>query len=103
MSSTITRNPLDIPVSLDRVETGSGIGLRCYRRSFLATDEADLLAGRHVRAQAAYFSQDGHPWAEEWHVGADDGDTVYVERWTTEGLAFHGWVHAQSRRIVQAG
>lgn len=41
-----------------------------------------------------------------WHAGPDFGDGsewVRVERWTQDGMKFHGYIHPVSRKLVQAG
>lgn len=45
----------------------------------------------------------GNPQA--WHTDGPTGDDDWVayERWTAEGRVGHGFLHRQSRRLIQAG
>jgi hypothetical protein len=47
----------------------------------------------------------GQRWVvtSRWHEGEPSDETVYVERLTAEGRAFHGFIDSQSRLLVQAG
>lgn len=51
----------------------------------------------------ARLSADGKGWVTEWERGSGCGQAVYVERHEPSGCVFHGWVDAESRRIVQTG
>ncbi len=63
----------------------------------------DVLAGR-ARPIEASLSADGRSFVTScWHEGEPSDETVYVERITAEGRAFHGFIDSQSRRLVQAG
>lgn len=62
----------------------------------------DLEAGSAEPVEAM-LSQDGRHWLATWHEGPTADDAVYVERVTADGLDFHGWVDADSRRLVQVG
>jgi hypothetical protein len=62
----------------------------------------DVLSGR-ARPIEARLSADGRAFdSSRWHDG-ESNDEVYVERLTKAGCAFHGFVDAQSRHLVQAG
>jgi hypothetical protein len=42
----------------------------------------------------------------EWHrveVDGPEAGIVYVERWSSVGREFHGWIDGESRKLVQAG
>jgi hypothetical protein len=57
-------------------------------------------------AEFVLLSADGRRWIDGWHYaqhGPECGETVYVEKHTTGGAVFHGWVDKASRRVVQAG
>jgi hypothetical protein len=63
----------------------------------------ELVERREATPEIVWLSQDGRAFdTTAWHEG-DSAATVYVERWTPLGRAFHGWVDASSRRLVQAG
>ena len=63
----------------------------------------DVLSGR-ARPTEAKLSADGQSFVtSRWHEGEPSDETVYVERLTAEGRAFHGFIDSQSRRLVQAG
>lgn len=54
-------------------------------------------------AAMALLTQDGRTAkTDTWHTGPE-ADWVYVERWTSEGRVFHGWIDSVSRRLLQAG
>lgn len=96
---------LSIARTLDRTkhDTGAGIGvIACHTRYALDTPVESILDNTAIPAEAV-FTQDGRDYIAEWHTGDESGDTIYVERWTADGLAFHGFVDSRSRRIVQAG
>lgn len=48
-------------------------------------------------------TSDGRGYIPEWHSGAESGETAYVERYTTAGRTFHGFIDSVSRKIVQSG
>ena len=41
----------------------------------------------------------------EWHTEADgaEGEWIYFERIAADGTGSHGWVDAESRKLLQAG
>lgn len=54
-------------------------------------------------AASAVLTADGRGYdTSGWHDGPE-ADSVYVERWTAEGRAFHGWIDSATRQLVQAG
>jgi hypothetical protein len=63
-------------------------------------DVREVIAGR-ATPDRVDLSADGRAWVDAWHSGPEAGDAVYVERHGRG--AFHGWVDAVSRRLVQAG
>lgn len=89
----------------------SGMRLAVHHISYGVVDVEDVLAGR-AQPLVADLSEDGRGAdTSRWHEGPQrarpwDRD-VYVERWElrdgVEVLAFHGWVDAVTRRLVQAG
>lgn len=80
-----------------------GAELVVVSRSFpIGTTDAEAIANT-VPAEFVALSADGRGWVDGWHTGAECGDVVYVERHTTGGCVFHGWIDAKSRRVVQAG
>lgn len=70
--------------------------------SYGKVDVEAVLSGE-AEAIEVTATQDGRQVIREWQDGAGCGRDVYYERWTTEGRAAHGWVDAESRKIVQAG
>ena len=58
---------------------------------------------RGLPADQVALSHDGKAWTDGWHSGPECGEAVYVEKHTRGGAVFHGWVDAQSRRVVQTG
>lgn len=48
-------------------------------------------------------SADGHSFETAWHHGPESDEIVYVEIRRRHDRSFHGWVDAESRKIVQAG
>ncbi len=53
----------------------------------------------------AVLTQDGRGMLPEWEREDPNAlDTaIYYERWSTRGREAHGWLHADTRRILQAG
>jgi hypothetical protein len=80
-----------------------GMALKVVARSWPAGTDVDAVIANTIAAESASLSSDGRTWLSEWHTGAESADAAYVERWTADGRVFHGWVDAQSRKIVQAG
>ncbi len=89
----------------DRIDTGAGL-LICVQRGWpLGTTVEQVLAGTAGRADTITLTSDGRSYAAAPHdgpVGPID-ELVYVERWSSLGREFHGYVHPTSRRIVQWG
>lgn len=54
-------------------------------------------------AEFVMLSADGRSWIDGWHRGPESDEAVYVEKHTTGGAVFHGWVDSASRRVVQSG
>ena len=81
---------------------------------FVNTDGARMRVAQVVTSgglpTAVWLTDDGE-WADtvHWHsedpkappVG--DDDWVRVERYTLAGMAFHGFVHRKTRRLLQTG
>jgi hypothetical protein len=98
---TMTTNILSTDC-LGTVETFEG-AMKVVARSWpKGTDVEAIVAGR-VPASVAHLSRDGRPWVSAWHSGAESGEAVYVESYDATGRTFHGWVDAESRRIIQTG
>lgn len=63
----------------------------------------DVLEGRAAPTRAL-ATQDGRAVLPGWHEGhADAEDWVYYERYDLTGRAAHGWVHRETRQLLQAG
>lgn len=77
--------------------------LMIVQRSFPVDATVDEVKRNAIRAEFVYLSADGRSWTDGWHHGPECGETVYVEKHTTGGCVFHGWIDKGSRRIVQAG
>jgi hypothetical protein len=60
-----------------------------------------IIAGE-VAAERWTITQDGRGYIGEWHHG-ESAEEIYVERWDKQGRVFHGWIDAETRKIVQAG
>ena len=85
------------------IDTASCGHLTVNRRTFApGTTDMEAINGTGQVVEAL-LSTDGRGYTGRWHEGPDSGDTAYVERWTPEGLAFHGFVDSVSRDLVQAG
>lgn len=56
-------------------------------------------------AEGIVATGDGGPYVSKWHQGTrSKADDVYVERHNFAGLrVFHGWIDADSRKLVQTG
>jgi hypothetical protein len=87
----------------DRVWSPNALAdLTVVELSYGHVPSEDVLSGR-ARPIEARLSADGRAFdSSRWHEG-ESSDEVYVERITAAGRAFHGYVDAQSRRLVQAG
>lgn len=79
-----------------------GIAVTTNRASFGVVELDSVLDGSATAVEVV-ATQDGRGYIAEWHQGEPSGETVYVEKYSARGLEFHGWVDADSRRIVQAG
>lgn len=65
---------------------------------------ADLEAG--LRAKAMTATADGRSIQSAWHipeVDGPEGDWIYYERHDERGVAGHGWIDSNSRKLLQAG
>lgn len=71
--------------------------------TYPATATDAELEARTIRPDVMRLSADGRGWIDGWHRGEETGEPVYVEKRTTGGSNFHGWIDGESRRIVQAG
>lgn len=81
----------------------SGIQLTVNHVSYGKVSIESVLAGEAAAIEIT-ATQDGRGYIAEWaREGESSGEAVYCERWTAEGRAFHGWIDAASRKIVQAG
>lgn len=82
-----------------------GADLTVVGLTYPATTTLDEIERRTVRPEQIMLSADGRHWLDAWHRDVDGqlADAVYVEKHTTGGAVFHGWVDARSRRVVQAG
>jgi hypothetical protein len=57
-----------------------------------------------VLSTTVVLTQDGGPVHVAWHEAPYDGPTVLYERWDTMGgRVAHGFIHPESRKIVQTG
>jgi hypothetical protein len=56
-------------------------------------------------AETVLLTADGRGKVDGWHTGPDgeDADWIYFERWGLVGRVAHGWLHAKSRQLLQAG
>ncbi len=91
-------------VDADPIHTGSGIALQVTLLRYpKGTDEEAVIAGTAV-PEYAELTEDGRyaRW-QEWETGSGCGREVYYERWGADGRIAHGWLDAESRRLVQSG
>ena len=100
---------LDTLKCADRVVSpASGATLVVNGLSYGRVSVDDVLSGV-AKPIEAVLTADGRGYISEWHRGPECGVpeygdlSVYVERWTRDGRAFHGYVDRESRRIVQTG
>lgn len=85
----------------EQVDTGGAMPLTVNRRLWAAGVAPEV--AHEQPASEVLLTQDGHrAVTEEWHTGLSVSWT-YVERWTPEGRTFHGWVDADSRKLIQPG
>lgn len=96
-------------------DTGNG-PLVLVASRWAQSDEAATLEGddfmEYLRSQPyaeVVLTQDGRsaPLGRDlrWHHGdtPDADEWVYYERWTAEGRVGHGYLHPETRRLVQSG
>lgn len=79
-----------------------GMKMLVNSRSFaLGVELADIDAG--CTAERILATQDGRgAILTEWHRG-ECVTEVYFEEFTTAGRTSHGWIDAETRKLVQAG
>jgi hypothetical protein len=103
-------NAFDLFASLFTTPTGSHVPsenwpvpLTVVRRVWEdpATSADDITNG--LPADEVYLSADGRTFHTGWYRGVPTGESVYVEIRRRFARSFHGWVDADSRKIVQAG
>lgn len=86
-----------------RTIVSEGMELRIWHVSYGKVSIESVLAGE-ADAIAFTATQDGRGYIAEWaREGESCGDAIRCERWTQAGREFHGWIDAESRKIVQAG
>lgn len=88
----------------DPIQTGAGIALTVSLLRYpLGTPEEAVLAGTAV-PEYAELTEDGRyaRW-QEWETGPGSGTDVYYERWENGTRVAHGWLDAESRKLVQSG
>ena len=76
--------------------------LTVVQRAFDDPD-VDVANLAETPADEVYLSADARGFVVEWHRGPESGQSTYVEIRRRRAHSFHGWVDAESRRIVQAG
>ncbi len=84
-------------------ETGAGPLLTVSRVGY-GDAELDRVLDGTADAEVVILTEDGRvAITSEWHSGSSER-AVYTERWEAgRGRMFHGWVDADSRKLVQAG
>lgn len=96
-------NPVNADLALGTdVATVDG-NLVVVARSYGRIDEADLADAKPVEIT---MTADGGQVVDGWHDGqgvVDPDAWVRYERWNEVGRVSHGYVHAESRRILQVG
>ncbi len=81
----------------------AGRELKVVGLSYGRVAAEDVLGGL-ARPIEARLSADGRSFeSTTWHDGEPCGEEIYVERLTTDGCVFHGFIDRDSRRIVQTG
>lgn len=91
-------------VDADPIQTGAGIALKVTLLRYpKGTPEESVLAGTAV-PEYAELTEDGRyaRW-REWETGPGSGREVYYERWEDGVRVAHGWLDAESRKLVQSG
>jgi hypothetical protein len=84
-------------------DTGDGPLIVCVVNYGVAK-EAEVLSGAALAIEAT-LTEDGRYYnTRGWHDGpAAHEDWIRVERWGLNGREFHGFIHRESRKLLQAG
>lgn len=86
----------------DRVDTGSAGTLVVNQRSFGRVSVESVLDGTATAGEVTLTTDGRGAVTSEWHTGPE-AEWVFVERWSTAGRVFHGWVDSGSRKLLQTG
>jgi hypothetical protein len=101
-------HPFDLRLIQDSLTEFVGYGgmtMKTVGASFGVVPVEDVLSGKAPAIEVTATS-DGHGYIPEWDTSNKDFDSydlVYVERYSTRGREFHGWIDRESRKIVQSG
>lgn len=89
----------------DPLDTGDGIPLiATLARYPHGTAEDDVLAGVAIPEYVELTGDGRYARWQEWHTGPGSwSDSVYYERWRDGVRIGHGWLDAESRKLVQSG
>lgn len=77
--------------------------LTVVQKMWPAGTDLEAIQRGDLPADEVFLSSDGRAFVMEWHSGPESDDAVYVEVRRRHDRSFHGWVDAESRKIVQAG
>ncbi len=90
--------------TLDRVRSENWFSpLTVVRKTWAPSVTVEDAMRGDVPADEVFLSADGHSFETAWHHGPESDESVYVEIRRRHDRSFHGWVDAESRKIVQAG
>ncbi len=79
-----------------------GIKMVTNQVSFGVVEVEAVLNGT-ARPVQVIATQDGRGYVSEWHHAEESAGQVYFEVYSDRGRESHGWIDAESRRIVQTG
>jgi hypothetical protein len=87
---------------MERVTSPSGCSVSVVHVSYGIVPTEDVLSGKAKPVEAT-LTGDGRTYDPRgWHSGPE-AESVRVERWSTRGLEFHGFIDSASRKLVQVG
>jgi len=100
-------NPFDLFASVFTTPTGATVSSENWSEPLTVVGRTwgamDGVPSADLPADEVRLSSDGRSFLTEWHHEFTSADAVYVEIRRRHGRSFHGWVDAESRKIVQAG
>lgn len=86
------------------LDTGAGIPLTATLARYpKGTPEDDVIAGVATPEYVELTGDGRYARWQEWETGPGSGSDVYYERWQDGVRIAHGWLDAESRKLVQSG